>query len=105
MIRRASATTSRASATIRPFSHPIVIPSRPSGRTALRTTRSSMSPTADQLADALRTQRHLAHAHAERHERVLDRLGHERLHGDRAGLAHALDAERIEWRVGLDVHD
>jgi len=39
----------------------------------------------DQLSDTLRTQRHLAHAHAEGRKRILDRLGHQRLHRDRAG--------------------
>src|SRR5207247_8762261 len=91
MARRASVTASRVSATIRPFSQPIVIPSRPSGRTALRTTRSS---TADQLADALGTQRHLAHPHAEGRERVLDRLGDEGRHRNSARLTHAHTVER-----------
>src|SRR5947208_14466520 len=102
MTRSASATTSRERVTIRPFSQPIVIPSRPSGRTAFRTTRSSMT---DQLADALRAQRHLVHAHAEGGQRVLDGLGHERGHRDGAGLADALDPERIERRDRLEVDD
>src|SRR5439155_25212353 len=58
-----------------------------------------------QLADALGRQRHLAHAHAEGRERVLDRLSHERRHRNRARLTHALDAERIEGREGLEVYD
>src|SRR6185369_1750986 len=70
-----------------------------------RTSRAVTSRTADQLSDALRTERHLAHAHAEGRERVLDGLGHECRHRNRARLAHALDAQWIERRQGLEMHN
>jgi hypothetical protein len=47
--------------------------------------------------------KHEKDAYAERRERILHRLGHERGHRNRAGLAHALDAEWIEGREGLDL--
>src|SRR5213080_2527386 len=110
MIRRASATATRETETIRPPSQAIVMPLRPSGRTALRRTKSSMRRTsspsrADELADALRAQRHLAHAHAERRQRVVDRLGHERRHRNRTRLAHTLHAQRVERRGRLEMYD
>ncbi len=50
----------------------------------------------DQRAQSMGVERHLADTHPERGQRVVDGLGHERGHGDGAGLAHPFDAERVQ---------
>src|SRR6516165_8234608 len=59
----------------------------------------------DQLPQALRTERNLAQLFMLRGkiERILDRLCEQGPDRNRAGLARALDAERIERRGGHDV--
>ena len=56
---------------------------------------------ADQLDDLHRRQRHLADAHVERRQRILDRRDQRGGGRNGAGLADALDAERIERRGRL----
>src|SRR5207249_7284483 len=59
----------------------------------------------DQPPEPIGVERHLTHPHPERRERIVDRLGDERRHGDGAGFPYPLDTERVERRRRLDVAD
>src|SRR5579872_317175 len=86
-----------------------VLPAAPVTRIIARPSRflccSARRPLGDQLEQTVRTQRDFIQLDAAlgESERILDRLREQRPDRNRAGLARALDAERIERRFGHGV--
>src|SRR5882724_9082571 len=65
----------------------------------------SATRASNQSQQSVGIERHLAYAHPERRQRIVDGLGDERRHWNGAGLPHPFDPERVQRRWRLAVGD